>query len=512
MRHLLVVCVLVAASGWLPGQCGGNGGFASLLSTPMAIGTTVDVTVGGAGGAPYLGVFSPSSAPTQFSPQGWVCVNLADPGLQFIVQGILPGSGAQTLSVPIPSDPALLSLVAYLQAAVVDPGHPSGLGISPALRIDFENADSYVTTPTLTVARALGTGNAMGDGRVLVAGGGDGSLLSPVGSNSAEVYDPVTRTLSSPLIMNSIRALHTGTTLTDGKVLLAGGIGDVLGNGTASCEVFDGFTNTLTPVAPMNFPRVGHVATLLNDGRVLVVGGIPTFVGGSTNLAAILNAAMANGEVYDPAANTWTLVSNTMSSNRFLPSISTQQNGRALVVSGINGATTFFGQTIPTFTATCNEYDPVTNAFVTAPSLSSGQARAGGSAITMDNGDVLICGGVISGLLGIPQATNNCQRFSGGSWSSAPNMPAAAALPAMVRLRSGNIFIGGGIDGTLLAPTATASAAVFDGTSMLAISPMLSDRGGHVAALMNDGGVFIAGGGDSTSTAQADTWVFISPF
>src|SRR5262245_17864911 len=67
------------------------------------------------------------------------------------------------------------------------------------------------------------------------------------------------------------RANRTATILSDGRVLIVGGIGT---NGvSATAEVFDPGTKEFTAVGNMSAPRAGHTATLLSDGRVLIAGG-----------------------------------------------------------------------------------------------------------------------------------------------------------------------------------------------------------------------------------------------
>lgn len=505
---LLSAFLALAGPGLATAQCGGNGGVGDLASDPMALGTLLNVRVGGGAGAPFGLFLSPTLQPFSIPGYGPVCINLFDPLFTTLAEGALSPAGGFAFPVAVPNDPALLSVAVFLQAAVADPGHPSGLAISPALRGDFELPGSYGPRAPFSVPRALGTASLLADGRVLIAGGGDGSILSPAGTASSELYDPVSRTLSAGPSMAASRAFHTATTLPDGRVLLAGGIGDSLGNGTASCEIFHPASGQFLAAGPMTVPRAGHGAALLQDGRVLVCGGIPSFVGGSTNLGAVLNAAWNTGEVYDPAADVWTPVQNAMGSPRFLPAVAILPSGAVLVASGINGATNLFGQAVPSFTATCDYYAPAANSFAPAPGIGSGAARAGASTALLPSGDLLIAGGVVSGLLGVPAATDTTRIFTTGMvFAAGPALPAAAALPGVALLSSGKLLIAGGVNGTLLAPTATASAAVFDGTSMTSIPPLPAARGGHVVVRMKDGGVFIGGGGDSNSTAQADTWV-----
>ena len=72
--------------------------------------------------------------------------------------------------------------------------------------------------------------------------------------------------------MLSPRELHTATRLTDGKVLLTGGID---GNSAlSSAELFDPANGRFTPAGNMETERSEHRATLLTNGEVLITGGI----------------------------------------------------------------------------------------------------------------------------------------------------------------------------------------------------------------------------------------------
>ena len=87
---------------------------------------------------------------------------------------------------------------------------------------------------------------------------------------SAEVYDPATgRWTLVPVPMVVDRAYHTATLLGNGKVLLAGGDG----NGFDSAELYNPGSRTFTPTGSMHDERYRHSATLLPNGRVLVAGG-----------------------------------------------------------------------------------------------------------------------------------------------------------------------------------------------------------------------------------------------
>lgn len=90
--------------------------------------------------------------------------------------------------------------------------------------------------------------------------------------------------------LNVERRSHTATPLSNGKVLIVGGEND---NGmVGQAELFDPVTRTLSTVAASLVARTEHAAVRLADGRVLVIGGR----GGS----GLLNST----EIFDPQAGT----------------------------------------------------------------------------------------------------------------------------------------------------------------------------------------------------------------
>jgi hypothetical protein len=121
---------------------------------------------------------------------------------------------------------------------------------------------------------------------VLVAGGSnfDTGILA-----SAELYNPVTGNWTGASRLNVARWHHTATLLSDGTVLVAGGLSRR--NSLASAEIYDPATGNWMAADSLNNPRGLHTATLLSDGRVLAAGG-------NNN-----DAFLATAELYGPAPN-----------------------------------------------------------------------------------------------------------------------------------------------------------------------------------------------------------------
>jgi hypothetical protein len=125
-------------------------------------------------------------------------------------------------------------------------------------------------TGSLSIAHGEHTATLLTNGKVLVAGGDSSGLTS-----SAELYDPATGTWNGTGSMSGVRYAHTATLLTNGKVLVAGGSGGGYGLGElSSAELYDPATGAWSGTGSLSIARVEHTATLLTNGKVLVAGGI----------------------------------------------------------------------------------------------------------------------------------------------------------------------------------------------------------------------------------------------
>ena len=113
------------------------------------------------------------------------------------------------------------------------------------------------------------TSTVLSDGRLLVVGG-----VGPEGTLSTAVLnDPLTGQRIPLSNLHEARAWHSATVLPDGRVFIFGGTGSG-GRALRSAEIFDPATLSfgLSPSVGLT-ARAFHSATLLMDGTVLVVGG-----------------------------------------------------------------------------------------------------------------------------------------------------------------------------------------------------------------------------------------------
>ena len=154
-----------------------------------------------------------------------------------------------------------LALVGVPRSAVPGATTPSGTG--PGV---------FVSTGSTATVRECPTATTLDDGRVLVAGGWDGSVL-----DSLELYDPEAGTFEPAGRLIHAFANHTATLLPDGRVLIAGMMdGGDSSDVALAAEVWDPGTMTSSPTGTPLVAAYGCMdpqsdrSRLLLDGRVLI--------------------------------------------------------------------------------------------------------------------------------------------------------------------------------------------------------------------------------------------------
>lgn len=160
--------------------------------------------------------------------------------------------------------------------------------------IEITSNDTVVIEyPCMTASRKMAASASISATEVLICGGlcanGSGIL------KSANIYNSSTGQWTVAASMAYPRYGHTAVVLSDGKVFVYGGIGP---NGVAvnTSEVYDPVADTWTNKASFSTVtgQAFHSSTILSNGNVLVAGGLNAS-----------NQLLPNSAEYDPDIDTW---------------------------------------------------------------------------------------------------------------------------------------------------------------------------------------------------------------
>jgi hypothetical protein len=295
----------------------------------------------------------------------------------------------------------------------------------------------------------------LADGRVLFTGGLD--LLTGQPTTAAALYDPIAGTTTT-LAMGSARAGHGASLMGNGKVLITGGfaafnLADILGLLTGvqnTTEIFDPVAGTFTPGPNMLEARGLHTSTTLSNGQVLIAGGL--------SVIPIINLPNISATAYrfNPATNAFTFLPVSMQGGRFLHSAVGLSNGKVLIAGGITFDLATFLQTGDPTTivlqtlSDCQVYSQgIISSFTTVGPMA--EPRAGAGLAALPNGGALIAGGMTLAL-DIPNAAfvvsplSSADRFNstGNVVAATGSMAAPRFLPVVANLPDGTVMVVGG--------------------------------------------------------------------
>jgi hypothetical protein len=296
---------------------------------------------------------------------------------------------------------------------------------------------------------------ALADGRILFTGGLDLTTGQP--TDAAGIYDPATQTTTT-LTMARRRAGHGASLMGNGRVLITGGLASfdftnlqlLFAGIQNTSEFFDPVTNTFVPGPNMLEARALHTSTTLTNGQVLIAGGL--------TLIPILNIPLVSATAYRFNFNTNSFgFPATFAGGRFLHSAAPTDNGRVLLAGGLTLDFSVFLQTgqiqdlIIGTRSDCQLFAPIGGfgTFTTVNGMQEG--RAGAAIATLPNGGAVIAGGFRLTI----NATNN--QFELGAtattdvFTQSPNtltpaapMAAPRLFPVALPLPDGTVMVVGG--------------------------------------------------------------------
>jgi len=237
---------------------------------------------------PSTGTFTPTGDMVTPGQHGHVAT-LLNSGNVLITRGTIIGAGGYLHPAP----PELYDPVAgtFTQVGGTD-GNNKEWSAATLLNDDkvlltggWNTGDASLydlATGSSTLLRSLPiwshTSTLLTNGAVLISGGvffNGSDIYNAYGVESlatSQIYDPSTGRFTATGSLVEARDEHTATLLPSGLVLIAGGDWNY-SRPLTSAELYDPATGAFTPTGDMTVSRDGHRATLLQNGTVLITGG-----------------------------------------------------------------------------------------------------------------------------------------------------------------------------------------------------------------------------------------------
>ena len=307
-------------------------------------------------GYPYLQTPVPSVVPTValITPDsgensGALTVNVTGTNFQVGATLMLTRTGEPDIMAANVSVNSAISLtgdfdltgaaVGAWNVVVVNPANQIGR-LLDGFTVTAFNVATFTPGPSLNIARMDANPITLPDGRVVVFGGHGTGFIA---LDTAEVWQPGEASFTT-LTMQYPHDWPAFAQLADGRLLLAGGAGDLGIPEYAAAEIYDPQDNSFTVVGEMERFRCMSGAATLSSGQALVAGAWWTH-----------NDAHTYGELFSPATGTFA-ATGALDTRRAYPIVLPTNDGKGVVFGGclVNGGY----EVMPV-----ELYDPATNTF-----------------------------------------------------------------------------------------------------------------------------------------------------
>jgi hypothetical protein len=221
-------------------------------------------------------------------------------------------------------------------------------------------------------------------------------------------------------------------------------------------------------------------------------------------LSGLFTAALLGStavKAFAPAIGSFA-TTGSLNTARYGHTASLLQNGEVLVTGGL-GANGIYAPL-----ASAEIYNPATGKWTATGNMSVG--RTAFTATLLQNGEVLVAGG--TGYTANCFATAELYNPSTGTWAATGSMTQARCLHTATLLPSGEVLVAGGVDSLFNTPNTAATAELYNpSTGVWQTTGSLNVSRASQAALLENGQVLLAGGYNTlnnTSTYLASTELY----
>lgn len=278
------------------------------------------------------------------------------------------------------------------RVAVIGGGYGDWGGVGSIEILNLRDLSFKTFSGRLKEPRANATVTSLGSGRYFVAGGD--TDFSPALSTT-EIIDVNLGTVESGPDLLEARAGHIALPTADGRVVIAGGAD--FSRAISSAEVYDPQSQRIEPLqTSLSATREAPTVTALGQDRFLIAGGYGVQSGGQDSASEILQSA----EIFDARLMVFIPITSHMTDRRLYHAASSLGDGRVLLTGGI--------RKLRESSASAEVFDPDTLTFAPVPAMRL--PRASHSSVSLDDGSVVVCGGVLNG-----SGTAACERFEAQS-------------------------------------------------------------------------------------------------
>lgn len=352
---------------------------------------------------------------------------------------------------------------------------------------------TWTASPDLVSIRGTTATVVLKDGKALAIGGGVGQQ----GLAAVELFDPASGVWQPTGAMNQARRGHQAVVLGDGRVLVAGGINE--GELLASVEIYDPATAKWTTMAPMSEPRLGNTLTLLTNGNVLVTGGTSADTAAGSGGGQTIRPDNT-AELYNVAANKWTMTSGAMSTPRFEHTATALDDGRVLIAGGQGPPIAGVAASL----ATTEIYDPAVDSF--RKSNDMGDARFNHTAVKLPDRTVMVIGGAGGQNGDTSLSTAEVFNPGDGGWTNVGALTGSRSGHTATVFPDGRVLVAGGESITRgnRRSLNTAEIFVIDKREWRSAGQMNCPRSEAAAALLGDGSVLVVAGDFAAPGQQPD--------